>query len=187
MCHFASLFAGKHFRSVRTSYKGGFTLIELLVVVLIIGILAAIALPQYQLAVDKTKFSSLLPLLSDIKQAQEVYYLENGTYASTWDELGYELPGYFTVMPTDRAQAYSYTKNQRLALYTSHTEDGRPLPMHLGGGLYDPDVLFIWWYDRANSVDGGHLYCYAYDSGKADKLCRAVSGGNKENGHYIVK
>ena len=47
----------------------GFTLIELLVVVLIIGILAAVAVPQYQLAVDKSKFASNMPLLDSLESA----------------------------------------------------------------------------------------------------------------------
>ena len=46
-----------------------FTLIELLVVVLIIGILAAVAVPQYQLAVDKSKFASNMPLLDSLESA----------------------------------------------------------------------------------------------------------------------
>ena len=52
----------------------GFTLIELLVVVLIIGILASVALPQYQKAVTKSRYAALKPVVHGIAEAVNVYY-----------------------------------------------------------------------------------------------------------------
>ena len=60
--------------------KQGFTLLELLVVVLIIGILASIALPQYQMAVTKAKVASILPLMRRWKDALQEYKLQHGGY-----------------------------------------------------------------------------------------------------------
>ena len=72
--------------------RAGFTLIELLVVVLIIGILAAVALPQYQTAVLKSRFMSFMPTVRALINAQEVYYLANGQYAFDMGLLDVQIP-----------------------------------------------------------------------------------------------
>ncbi|MBR2082374.1 MAG: prepilin-type N-terminal cleavage/methylation domain-containing protein [Elusimicrobiaceae bacterium] len=72
--------------------KQAFTLIELLVVVLIIGILAAVALPKYKVAVAKSRISTMLPLLKNIAQAEEVYYWANGEYTKVAN-LDIDIPG----------------------------------------------------------------------------------------------
>lgn len=80
-----------HIKAVRFQIKfgmtslfnnGGFTLIEILVVVLIIGILAAVALPQYQKAVEKARATEAALTISTLEKAIDRWLLENGTPSS---------------------------------------------------------------------------------------------------------
>jgi len=72
--------------------NAGFTLIELLVVVLIIGILSAVALPQYQRAVDKARMTQALTWAKTIRDAERVYYLANGEFTQNLEDLDISLP-----------------------------------------------------------------------------------------------
>lgn len=70
--------------------KQAFTLIELLVVVLIIGILAAVALPQYQMAVEKARFTQNIVSANAILSSAQRYRMANGSWP-TQDELDIEI------------------------------------------------------------------------------------------------
>ena len=74
--------------SVRKSRRNaGFTLIELLIVVLIIGILAAIAIPKFQNSKGKAYASTLKADLRNLATAQEAYFYENNEYSTTTTAL----------------------------------------------------------------------------------------------------
>lgn len=92
--------------------KKAFTLIELLVVVLIIGILAAIALPQYEKAVHKSRFAEALVRIKSLRDAVELYILENGYPTSNVDliEMYSDLQNGLTANPDeDFLYAAQYT------------------------------------------------------------------------------
>ncbi len=138
--------------------KKGFTLIELLVVVLIIGILSAIALPQYQKAVLRSRFVQGIVLVRAVKDAQERYFLANGYYAEDPTELdiGFSCPGNWSC---------DFGKDQN----SSDSGDARKFTMR-----YSPiPGLSITGSYAGRSLWPNRLYC-ATDTGntKGQSVCK---------------
>ena len=73
--------------------KKGFTLIEILMVILILGILVAVALPQYELAVDQSRWSTLLPGSRALKDAEERMWMTASRYTEEAGSLDINIPG----------------------------------------------------------------------------------------------
>lgn len=70
----------------------GFTLIELLVVVLIIGILSAVALPQYNTAVERSRATEALTQMSAVQGAMERYHAQHERWPSNFNQLDIDIP-----------------------------------------------------------------------------------------------
>ena len=102
----------------------GFTLIELLVVVLIIGILAAIALPQYQKAVEKSRLSKAYVALSALQKQMELHIIENGTdtfnlFAQNPEQGDLKIPGCEIVATDESADRFCAHKDFLYEAYCS--------------------------------------------------------------------
>lgn len=81
----------------RLHSRGGFTLIELMIVVVIIGILAALAIPKFMKVTGKAKVSEAKTILKEIFTLEKAYFNEHDTYVAfaagdECDEIGFALP-----------------------------------------------------------------------------------------------
>ena len=136
-----------------------FTLVELLVVVLIIGILAAVALPQYQKAVTKSRTTEMASLLRSVAQAEESYYLANGQYTANWDELSLDIPLETTTQsPCAMGDNSSRRKHQNITFALSSTSQYSMISAAFNEGAYQCAGLFYLLKDSSSVITPG-LYC----------------------------
>lgn len=149
-----------------------FTLIELLVVVLIIGILAAVALPQYKLAVEKARMAEAVSILKTIARANETHHLASGTWATTLDELDIEIPG---ELSSEGASNRRRTKHFLYGVTFNNGSDAMAFASRVPyNTLYELIV-----YKNSNSIVCNNLEGHSW--------CKKLSGGNQENGRYVIK
>ena len=166
---------------VQDDNRRGFTLIELLVVVLIIGILAAVAVPQYQRAVEKARMTEAITLLSSVAQAEKVYYLANGEYTDDFDDLdlSFEI--------ATNANGVRYAQAQQTALLLRRAKNDHVV-------YTQPRSENIYWR-LYYYLDEDEMYCGTKETDvKGLALCKSfggtepmVCGGNGELVCYEVK
>ena len=145
--------------------KKGFTLIELLVVVLIIGILAAMAMPQYFKAVERSRLTEADQLLSSIAQAQQRKYLQINKYTTEYKSLD--------VAPKGASGSTYYTKG------APTSGGGNGFAVTLSGTDYDTGAATA---TRVPNTGGNLQYSYnlsrKYVSNKT--TCTGTDNGGKE-------
>ena len=143
-----------------------FTLIELLVVILIIGILAAIALSQYQKAVEKAKAAKTISNIRALAQAEKIYFMTNGKYATSFNDLDLTIPelrgNYITTSDNVIYSLRTFKERNYNYIYGQHSNSDRTKT-----------------YAIAYDLDTDTLYCRAgYEGWPAGKLCASLAASN---------
>lgn len=148
--------------------NAGFTLIELLVVVLIIGILAAVAVPQYQKAVTKTELTLFASQAYAVRDALRMYKLANGVPASKFSDLDIWTS-------VDDSASTAYLGNRRFHDYYP------TLPYFIIGGL--PKAAKFQSCDIRWAGNGG--VCYITEK-KGQDMALSMGWEKLSTDHYWI-
>lgn len=155
------------------SNNKAFTLIELLVVVLIIGILASVALPQYTLAVNKSRFANLRTTAYSYKQAMEVFHMANGTWPTSFDELSLDTPSGLTPITTNAQSGQCAANNEMYCCVTP--ANGAGIPASVTCGRNDYSFAIEKFITSVGGVPENTDVCIAKTTdANAVKLCKAL-------------
>ena len=154
----------------------GFTLIELLVVVLIIGILSAVALPEYTKAVEKSRAAEAMTLLRSFVQAQKMYKLANTKYTSDLTELDLQMPniGEDNKSFSTKDWVFIMTMNEvyptRFSVFAARARNGQ----RIEAGDYHYGILV-----RVED-DGSETWRCQQSSGNPymPQVCKAIAGSD---------
>ena len=161
----------------------GFTLIELLVAVLIIGILAAVAVPQYRIAVYKSQLQAVAPIMKNVKEAEISHRLANGNYTLSFEQLDIDLPATIPCENDPATADYPQTKCRNFGNSFCILSDNPANSIRCT--IKNPLVTLQLFFDKRYSE--GFWVCWA-DTAKplTLQICKAISQKNgSSNGAYI--
>lgn len=165
-----------------------FTLIELLVVVLIIGVLAAIAVPQYQVAVMKSRLATTISGVKTLAQAAETYYMANGQYPN--DDATELDVSEFSGCTTGGVGGQINCKKIKYDLnsgpnYKASADNVTGL-VYVNGKYSLSYMQFLEHPSRAAHLAGLRI-CNAYDnSALSHKVCKSMGGVKINNTQYTL-